>query len=96
MSAGVTTHCAFVELSEPKDVAVEPEDDAVGELSPSPPQLPSTPTAIIEPSAWSAPRRPSTVVSPRLDMACLTPRAIASPRLILCHEISFLRRPSSS
>ena len=80
MSAGVTTHCAFVEPSEP--VAVLPEEDdeeEVGELSPFPPQLPSTPTAIIEPSAESAPRRPSTAVSTGLDIAWDPPGALHDP-----------------
>jgi hypothetical protein len=59
VTSGVTTHCAFVDGSEP-DASLEPEDEPeVGELSPSPPQLPRNPTATIDPSAESASRRAS-------------------------------------
>src|SRR5262245_1034698 len=57
---GVTTHCAFVEEKKVAKDAPKKKKD-VSELSPPPPQLPKTPTAIIEPSADSAPHRPNTV-----------------------------------
>ena len=68
VSAGVTTHCAFVdvgELVEPEDEEDVDEEDE-GELASPPPQLPSTPTAITEPSIEIAPRRSRADVSPDL------------------------------
>ena len=86
MSAGVTTHCALVEVSE-LEVAVDAEDDEdeeVGEpASLPPPQLPSAPTAIAEPSIEIAPRRPRPVVSPALSILFL----ILGPDAVLNRKV---------
>jgi hypothetical protein len=66
VSAGVTTHCAFVEAVELEDVALD--EDAVGEPS-LPPQLFAKPTATTEPSREITSRRPTpaTPLSLRID-----------------------------
>jgi hypothetical protein len=65
---------AFVEAREVADDAPGDDDEAGKPWLLLPPQLPRTPTAIIEPSACSAPRRPGAVVSLRLDIGCDLPR----------------------
>jgi hypothetical protein len=78
VSAGVTTHWAFVEVGElvepGEEEDVDEEDE--GELASPPPQLPRTPTAITEPSIEIAPRRSRADVSPDL-------RIIHPPRALL-------------
>jgi hypothetical protein len=74
VSAGVTTHWAFVDAGE----LVEPDGDEdveedEGELDSLPPQAPRTPTAITEPSIEIAPRRSRPAASPDFSIAPILP-----------------------
>jgi len=70
VSAGVTTHCAFVDAVEAEDVEDDAlDEDDVGEPSAPPPQALANPTATTEPSLEITSRRPTPSSAPNLRIA---------------------------